>query len=182
MKKRNQPNTAVTNTAGNIYSITYPLTLPSTYAKFLHYFSYLSYIPITYYLRLHATYYIPVCCIVIRPMRYTSIQRTMSEIYQQAIDQFTYLGNYSVLGLFRGCGKYLKAGGLLLLYGPFAYDGLITPSSNVEFDRELKMGDPLRGLRDVDRQLIPEASKYRIRLETKHQLPSNNQLLVWKKY
>ncbi|XP_065209820.1 methyltransferase-like 26 isoform X2 [Planococcus citri] len=84
-------------------------------------------------------------------------------------------------GLFRGCGRYLKGGGLVFLYGPFAYNGLITPSSNVEFDKGLRSSDPSYGLRDVIRQLVPEASKYRIRLETQHQLPSNNQLLVWKK-
>ena len=85
------------------------------------------------------------------------------------------------LGLFRGCGTYLKRNGLLLLYGPFAYDGVISPESNVNFDKSLKSSNQLWGIRDVNRQLIPLASKYHLSLYARHQLPANNDLLVWKK-
>lgn len=77
---------------------------------------------------------------------------------------------------------YLKLNGFLFLYGPFAYNGMISPESNVRFHQQLKNRNPLWGLRDVHQQLEAVASKYRLRLKAKHKLPSNNELLVWEKY
>ncbi|KAK7601948.1 hypothetical protein V9T40_009389 [Parthenolecanium corni] len=84
-------------------------------------------------------------------------------------------------GLFRGCETYLKKDGLLFTYGPYAYDGVISPQSNVNFNESLKRSNPLWGLRDVYRQLVPIASKHHLQLLTVHKLPANNDLIVWKK-
>ncbi len=86
-----------------------------------------------------------------------------------------------ITGLFRGCGTYLKPDGLLFLYGPFGYDGIISPQSNINFDQSLRSRNPLWGLRDVNRQLVKIAAKYHIQLHARHKLPSNNDLLIWKK-
>jgi len=55
----------------------------------------------------------------------------------------------ATLGLMRGCGRILPAGGVLFLYGPFLRAGLDTSPSNVAFDADLRSRDPRWGLRDV---------------------------------
>ena len=42
-------------------------------------------------------------------------------------------------GLLRAAGQLLKAGGLLVTYGPYAFDGVITPESNIKFNQSLKV-------------------------------------------
>uniref|UniRef100_A0A0A9Y822 UPF0585 protein C16orf13 n=1 Tax=Lygus hesperus TaxID=30085 RepID=A0A0A9Y822_LYGHE len=84
-------------------------------------------------------------------------------------------------GLFSGCSEILKPGGLLLTYGPYAVDGVITPESNVRFDQSLRSQDPSWGLRDISKELQPLALKYDIHLKQSHDLPANNKLLVWQK-
>lgn len=53
-------------------------------------------------------------------------------------------------GLIGGAGQVLPAGGLLILYGPFAIDGIHTGPGNAAFDRALKTRDPAWGVRDLD--------------------------------
>jgi SAM-dependent methyltransferase len=55
----------------------------------------------------------------------------------------------SALGLVRGAGRILPAGGVLYLYGPFRRDGQHTAPSNVAFDADLKSRDARWGVRDV---------------------------------
>ena len=43
----------------------------------------------------------------------------------------------------------LKNGGKLLMYGPFAVDGVLQPQSNVDFDLSLKLNNPEWGIRDI---------------------------------
>ncbi|CAB0004924.1 unnamed protein product [Nesidiocoris tenuis] len=84
-------------------------------------------------------------------------------------------------GLFRGCHVYLKPKGLLFTYGPFAMNGIISPQSNVDFDKQLKIRDPTWGLRDIEVELKPLASRFDFELVQIHDLPANNKLLVWQK-
>lgn len=84
------------------------------------------------------------------------------------------------VGLFKNGGKVLKSGGLLVTYGPFAHNGVITPESNVNFDRSLRRQNPEWGLRDIN-DLEKLAQRYGIKLLKIYDLPANNKCLVWKK-
>jgi hypothetical protein len=44
-------------------------------------------------------------------------------------------------GILRGSRKVLRDTGLLIMYGPYAIDGKLTPESNVKFDKWLKARD-----------------------------------------
>jgi SAM-dependent methyltransferase len=85
-----------------------------------------------------------------------------------------------VSAMYRGIGVVLAPGGVLCVYGPFRYDGRYTSPSNLEFDRTLKERDPASGLRDVE-ALTALAAPYGLQLETDHDLPAFNRLLVFVK-
>ena len=86
----------------------------------------------------------------------------------------------SVTNFFKGIGETLQADGILLVYGPFKYAGAFTTESNAGFDRRLKDRDPVSGIRDFEwiRDLGSEAN---LTIIEDNAMPSNNQLLVWKK-
>ena len=84
------------------------------------------------------------------------------------------------LGLFAGASNVLKVGGKLLMYGPFAFDGVLEPQSNVDFDHSLKLNHEEWGIRDV-RDLEVVAAKENFILHETHDMPSNNKILVWQK-
>lgn len=84
-------------------------------------------------------------------------------------------------GLFEGASYLLKTGGYLLMYGPFAVDGTITPDSNVRFDQSLRRQDSEWGLRDISRQLTPLAAELGLILSASEDMPANNKFLVWLK-
>ena len=81
---------------------------------------------------------------------------------------------------FRGAGHVLKEGGTLCVYGPFKYDGEFTTPSNASFDIWLKQRDPLSGVRDFE-QVHAWAQEAGLELVADHNMPANNQLLVWRK-
>ncbi|KAM4026444.1 methyltransferase-like 26 isoform 3-T3 [Anomaloglossus baeobatrachus] len=41
-------------------------------------------------------------------------------------------------GLFYGAGHVLQPGGILLTYGPYSVNGVLTPQSNIDFNQSLK--------------------------------------------
>lgn len=70
---------------------------------------------------------------------------------------------------------------MLVTYGPYAYNGVITPQSNVEFDKTLRAQNPEWGLRDIkDMERI--AKEYGVKLVKMYDLPANNKCLVWQKF
>lgn len=84
-------------------------------------------------------------------------------------------------GLFANAGGLLKPGhGLLITYGAYAIDGVISPQSNVVFDQHLRQMDPRYGIRDLG-QLAGIAEPHRLRLERVIDMPANNKLLAWRK-
>jgi len=86
----------------------------------------------------------------------------------------------AVANFFVGVGSALVCGGKLCVYGPFRYQDEFTTESNAEFDRWLKKRDPQSGIRDFE-ILARYAKQLHLTLLNDHQMPSNNQLLVWQK-
>ncbi|KAK2587206.1 hypothetical protein KPH14_002949 [Odynerus spinipes] len=83
-------------------------------------------------------------------------------------------------GLFKNAGKLLKSDGILFTYGPYAIDGVITPESNIQFDKSLKSQNPDWGLREL-RDLEKLAEENDIKIMEMFDMPANNKTIVWKK-
>lgn len=83
-------------------------------------------------------------------------------------------------GLVRGAGRLLRPGGHLFLYGPYARNGDIAPS-NAVFSENLQSRDPAWGVRDLDLDLVPLASREGLRLKTVIQMPSNNLSVLFRR-
>ena len=83
-------------------------------------------------------------------------------------------------GLFRGAGRLLKQGGVLLLYGPFQENGVHNAPSNASFDESLRARDPDWGVRDI-RDLQTLANDNGLTLRERQAMPANNQILVFVK-
>ncbi|XP_053620145.1 UPF0585 protein CG18661 [Plodia interpunctella] len=84
------------------------------------------------------------------------------------------------LGLFKNAGCYLKPDALMIMYGPYCKDGIISPQSNIDFDAFLKSRDPSWGLRDIN-DLIKLAEENDLSLIDTIEMPANNKILIWKK-
>ena len=75
---------------------------------------------------------------------------------------------------------WLNQDGLLIVYGPFKYEGQFTTESNQEFDEWLKSNNPQQGIRDfewVDSQLKQQGFS----LVSDTAMPANNQLIIWQR-
>jgi cyclopropane fatty-acyl-phospholipid synthase-like methyltransferase len=86
----------------------------------------------------------------------------------------------AVQDMFTGLGQVLARDGLLVLYGPFNYDGAYTSDSNARFDQWLRERDPLSGIRDFT-ELDKLAGKAGLGFVQDYQMPANNRILVWQK-
>jgi SAM-dependent methyltransferase len=83
-------------------------------------------------------------------------------------------------GLLRGARRYLKQGGVLVLYGPFRLDGAHTAESNERFDAGLRERDERWGVRDAEAVIaLGEAEGFAF-LE-RVAMPANNQILVFRR-
>lgn len=71
--------------------------------------------------------------------------------------------------------------GKLVLYGPFSRHGQHTAPSNAEFDKSLKARDPSWGVRDLDHDLVPEASQAGLTLTQVLDMPANNNVVVFER-
>ncbi len=85
-----------------------------------------------------------------------------------------------VQAFFSNLSKVLADDALLLVYGPFNYEGKYTSDSNARFDVWLKDQGSERGIRDFEavNKLAEEAG---LKLQEDNAMPANNRLLVWKK-
>ena len=84
------------------------------------------------------------------------------------------------LGLLAGAAALLTPSGRLLLYGPFAEDGVLAPESNRRFDAQLRAQDPAWGVRDTA-DLAAAAAPLGLRLRQRVAMPANNRVLVWER-
>ncbi|XP_039904108.1 methyltransferase-like 26 B isoform X1 [Simochromis diagramma] len=73
-----------------------------------------------------------------------------------SINLLQYSSFKTAQGVFSGAGQILKQNGLLITYGVYAVNGIITPSCNEKLDEELRKMNPDWGLPDIDvlRQLV----------------------------
>lgn len=103
--------------------------------------------------------------------------------------QFDYMININMIhvsppecteALFRNTAIFLKPHGILITYGAYAHNGIITPQSNVDFNKSLRRQNSEWGLRDIN-DLEKIAKSFGIVLLKIHDLPANNKCLAWRK-
>jgi cyclopropane fatty-acyl-phospholipid synthase-like methyltransferase len=90
------------------------------------------------------------------------------------------MGWPQVQAFFVGVGRVLKAGGKLVVYGPFNYNGQFTSDSNRQFDQSLRQRDVASGIRDFA-AVDALAQQHGLTLLADHAMPANNRLLVWQR-
>lgn len=84
-------------------------------------------------------------------------------------------------GLFEGAGRLLRPGGRLFLYGPFSRNGAHTAPSNAAFDASLKSRNPLWGVRDLENEIMPLASKAHLDLVAIETMPAKNFSVIFER-
>jgi SAM-dependent methyltransferase len=82
--------------------------------------------------------------------------------------------------LFEALEQSMPSGGLLIVYGPFNYEGRFTSAGNAAFDASLRSMNPQRGLRDFE-AVDALAKAASLRLLSDLAMPANNRCLVWLK-
>jgi len=80
--------------------------------------------------------------------------------------------------LMQGAARHLAPGGLLITYGPYLEDSVVTSPGNIAFDNDLHAQNPAWGLRRRE-EVEVQASQAGLRLAQRHAMPANNLLLVW---
>lgn len=83
-------------------------------------------------------------------------------------------------GFFRGLSAVLKPNAPVCVYGPFGFNGTISPQSNVDFDAFLKTKNPSYGIRDIA-DVQREAQAHGFELTEQHAVPANNFVMVFRK-
>lgn len=83
-------------------------------------------------------------------------------------------------GLMAGAAARLRAGGLLLIYGPFNEGGGFTGPGNAAFDADLRLRNPDWGLRDRAAVDAAAASQGFVAGPV-HVMPADNRLLVYRR-
>ena len=81
-------------------------------------------------------------------------------------------------GLMRGAARHLAPQGLLITYGPYLEDGVVTAPGNRAFDADLRARDPAWGLRRRE-DVAREAAAAGLVCCERVAMPANNLLLVW---
>ncbi|MEM8750794.1 MAG: DUF938 domain-containing protein [Pseudomonadota bacterium] len=86
----------------------------------------------------------------------------------------------NLLPYVEGAARSLRAGGLMMLYGPFKYGGAFTTPSNAQFSNWLAETYPGAGIRDFE-TVDALARDNGLSFVSDTPMPANNQFLVWRK-
>lgn len=90
------------------------------------------------------------------------------------------MGWQEVKMFFEQATQVLNANGLMLVYGPFNYQGQYTSDSNRQFDGWLKARDPHSGIKDFS-ELNDLAIQNGLKILVDYEMPANNRILLWQK-
>jgi SAM-dependent methyltransferase len=82
--------------------------------------------------------------------------------------------------LMRLAATHLRAGGLLVVYGPFDVEGEALAPGNRDFDADLRARDARWGLRRLG-QVQAEASRVGLEFVQRVAMPANNLMLAWRR-
>jgi len=82
--------------------------------------------------------------------------------------------------LMRLAGAHLRAGGRLVVYGPFEVEGEALAPSNRAFDADLRSRDARWGLRRLG-DVQAEAARAGLVFEERVVMPANNLMLAWRR-
>lgn len=82
------------------------------------------------------------------------------------------------VGLLQGAGRHLRAGGVLVLYGPFRIGGAHTAPSNERFDENLRRQNEQWGVRDLE-AVVERAAAAGLSFSERVPMPAENQTLVF---
>lgn len=78
------------------------------------------------------------------------------------------------------CSQSLKTNALVIIYGPFNYNGNYSSESNAEFDKWLKNRDPQSAIRDFE-AIRDKMQKENFKFVNDFEMPANNRVLVFQK-
>ncbi|RTQ33324.1 DUF938 domain-containing protein [Variovorax gossypii] len=82
------------------------------------------------------------------------------------------------IGLMQGAARHLRAGGVLVTYGPYFEDDVPTAPSNLAFDEDLRARNSAWGIRRLA-DVAAQAQRVGLVLRERHSMPANNLLLVF---
>ncbi|WP_046115312.1 DUF938 domain-containing protein [Aquincola tertiaricarbonis] len=80
--------------------------------------------------------------------------------------------------LMQGTARHLRAGGLLLTYGPYFVQGEPPSPGNLAFDADLKQRNAAWGIRWLH-EVQAEAAAAGLQLQRRFDMPANNLALAW---
>jgi len=84
----------------------------------------------------------------------------------------------SCAALMQGSARHLAPAGLLVTYGPYLEDGVVTSPGNLAFDESLRLRNPEWGIRRLE-DVAGQAALAGLSLRERHAMPANNLLLVF---
>ncbi len=91
---------------------------------------------------------------------------------------FHIMAKPDVEAFFAGVTKVMQSNAKLIIYGPFKYQGEFTSQGNASFDASLRSRNVGSAIRDFE-WINELASHQGLRLLEDHNMPANNQCLVW---
>jgi cyclopropane fatty-acyl-phospholipid synthase-like methyltransferase len=89
------------------------------------------------------------------------------------------MSQQAVESMFKSIVNCMHQASILLIYGPFNYQGQYTSESNARFDSWLKQRDPLSGIKNFE-WVQDIAAKSGLECIQDHAMPANNRVLAWR--